>query len=72
MAIHLAGKHATREPAGHSGHSVNWLCSPLFNDVRLLNMYKIMCLHIGRIADGLCQRREQCKRRYRVAEKTGE
>jgi len=36
-----------------AGHSVNWLRSPLFNNVRLLNMYEIMCLCIGRLADRL-------------------
>jgi len=40
----------TAEPAGHS---VNWLRSPLFNSVRPLNMYEIMCLCIGRLADRL-------------------
>ena len=36
-----------------AGHSANWLRSPLFNDVRLLNTYEITCLYIRRTADGL-------------------
>jgi len=41
-----------------AGHSVNWLRSPLFNNVHLLNMYEIMCLYTGRIADRLLSSRQ--------------
>jgi len=42
--------------AALTGHSVKWLRSPLFNNIRLLNMYEIMCLYdmyVRRIADRL-------------------
>jgi len=37
---------ATMPNTDPEGQSVNWLCSPLFNNVRLLNMYDIICLYI--------------------------
>jgi len=57
MAIHFAGRHATcsasRPPGELATQFTNWLRSSQFNNVRLLNVYDIMCLHIGRIAEGL-------------------
>jgi len=44
---------AGRLRAVPAGYSVKWLQIPLFNNVRLLNMYETMCLCIRRIADRL-------------------